>query len=57
MKELNETYYLHVLIHHRFISRIEAATLFASLESEIGFDLYYDAPLGPPLSDVVRLYT
>jgi hypothetical protein len=27
--------------------------MFAPLEIAIGFDLPYDAPLGPPLSDVV----
>jgi hypothetical protein len=53
MKKLNEAYYLHVLIQPLFISNIEAATIFASLESAIGFDLAYNAPLDPPLSDVV----
>jgi hypothetical protein len=53
MKELNEAYYLNVRMHPPFISSIEATTIFAPLVSVIGFDLAYDAPLGPLLSDVV----
>jgi hypothetical protein len=53
MKALNETYYLNVLMYFLFISSIEATTIFAPVESAIGFDLAYDAPLGPSLSDVV----
>jgi hypothetical protein len=32
---------------------VTATTIFATLESAIGFDLAYDAPLGTPLFDVV----
>jgi hypothetical protein len=39
MKELNEAYYLHVLMHPLFISNIETTTIFAPVESAIGFDL------------------
>jgi hypothetical protein len=53
MKEFNEAYYLHLLIQCLFISKIEVATIFAPLESAIGFDLAYHAPFGPPLSDMV----
>ena len=52
MKELNEAYYLHILMHSLFIGNIEETTIFPLVESAIGFDLAYDAPLGPPLSDV-----
>ena len=53
MKELNEAYYLNVLIRRLFISSIEATTIFAPLQNAIGFHLDYEAPLGPPVSDVV----
>jgi hypothetical protein len=52
MKEINETYH-HVLMHPLFISKIEALTILAPLQTAIGFDLAYDVPLGPPLFDVV----
>jgi hypothetical protein len=45
MKELNEAYYLNVPIHPLFINIIEAVTIFAPVESAIGFDLAYDASL------------
>jgi hypothetical protein len=53
MNEFNEAYYLNVLMHPLFISNIEATTIFPPIEGAIGFDLAYDAPLGPLLSDVV----
>jgi hypothetical protein len=53
MKELNEAYYHNILMCRLFISSIEAATIFASVQNAIRFDLAYDASLGPPLSDVV----
>jgi hypothetical protein len=53
MKELNEAYYVNVLVRCIFISSIEAATIFALVQNAIGFHLQYDAPLGPLVSDVV----
>ena len=52
MKKLNEAY-LNVLVRRIFIRSIEAATIFAPVQNAIGFHLQYDAPLGPPVSDVV----
>ena len=53
MKELNEAYYHNILMCRLFISSIEAATIFAPVQNAIYFHLLYDAPLAPPVSDVV----
>jgi hypothetical protein len=53
MKELNEAYYLNVLVRRIFINSIEVATIFAPVQNVICFHLQYDVPLGLPVSDVV----
>jgi hypothetical protein len=53
MQELNEDSYQDVLVRRPFITAVEAATSFAPVQNAIGFHLRDDAPLRPPVSDVV----
>lgn len=53
MHELNEASYMNVLVCRLFITAVEVTTIFAPVQNAIGFHLHIDAPLRPPVYDVV----
>jgi hypothetical protein len=51
--QIDEDSYQDVLVRRPFVAAVEAATIFTPVENAIGFHLRDDAPLRPPVSDVV----